>query len=488
MNDNYLPVWLQELGYNTYYTGKLWNAHSFDTYDKPYAAGFNGSDFLLDPYTYEYYNGAMTRNGAKPVSIRGQYSPDVVAEKAYGFLREATLHEQPFFLTAAPIAPHGDFPFEPWNPTAPKYAARHAHLFRDYKIPRTENFNPEKQGGVGWIRGLPRLNDSVIEYNDEYQRARLRSLQSVDEMVEGLIKILEEKGLMDNTYFIFTTDNGYHISQHRMHPGKECGYDTDIHIPLVIRGPGLAPGRTVDIVTTHTDLSPTIMEIAGGKYEDYAFDGLPIPLDTESELPKRTEHVNVEFWGTAMAEGKYGYKGNVHNIAGPGAYYNNTYKSVRLISDDYSLYYSVWCTNEKEFYDLKTDSAQIVNLFADENFDELESFQLASRSWKHVVDRLDALMMVLKSCQGHSCTDPWRVLHPQGDVASLTDALKEDFDSFYGEQPQVSFDKCEMGYIRESEGPQDANVFGHSDSENQPSRVLDGGSGLKYQGPWHYYV
>lgn len=67
------------------------------------------------------------------------------------------------------------------------------------------------------MKDLPLLNDTVIEYNDEFQRARLRALQSVDEMIENLVKILEEKGELENTYVIFTTDNGYHISQHRMY-------------------------------------------------------------------------------------------------------------------------------------------------------------------------------------------------------------------------------------------------------------------------------
>lgn len=43
LNDHYLPVWLQAAGYNTYYTGKLFNAHATDNYDKPYAAGWTGS-------------------------------------------------------------------------------------------------------------------------------------------------------------------------------------------------------------------------------------------------------------------------------------------------------------------------------------------------------------------------------------------------------------------------------------------------------------
>lgn len=71
-----------------------------------------------------------------------------------------------------------------------------------------------------------------------------------------------------------------------------------------------------------------------------------------------------------------------------------------------------------------------------------------------VVNRLDALMMVLKSCKGGDCVEPWKVLHPQGDVESLSDALKVRFDAFYEEQTKVSFNRCENGYIIDAEGPQ----------------------------------
>lgn len=49
LNDKWLPVYLQELGYNSYYTGKLFNSHTVDNYDDPPVKGFNASDFLLDP-------------------------------------------------------------------------------------------------------------------------------------------------------------------------------------------------------------------------------------------------------------------------------------------------------------------------------------------------------------------------------------------------------------------------------------------------------
>jgi N-acetylglucosamine-6-sulfatase len=72
------------------------------------------------------------------------------------------------------------------------------------------------------MRDLPMLNDTVIEYNDEFQRARLRALQSVDEMVGNLIDMLDAENLLEDTYIFYTTDNGYHISQHRRRsPRKE---------------------------------------------------------------------------------------------------------------------------------------------------------------------------------------------------------------------------------------------------------------------------
>jgi N-acetylglucosamine-6-sulfatase len=146
-----------------------------------------------------------------------------------------------------------------------------------------------------------------LEYNDGFYRARLQALQAVDELVEGVVQKLSDYGILDDTYIIYTADNGYHISQHRLPPGKECGFEEDINVPLIIRGPGVPVGEA-DIVTAHTDLAPTLLKIAGGNYKRDDLDGSPIPLD-DSALVKakgeRQEHVNVEFWGRSIAEGIY---------------------------------------------------------------------------------------------------------------------------------------------------------------------------------------
>ncbi|OTA89840.1 hypothetical protein M434DRAFT_78839 [Hypoxylon sp. CO27-5] len=458
LNDKYLPVWLQESGYNTYYTGKLFNAHSVDNYHSPYAAGWTVSDFLLDPFTYSYENSTYARNQGPPVSFEGHHSVDVLAEKALGFLDEAVEARKPFFLGIAPVAPHANL----WSPafkdgnhsdledidfSPPVPAARHANLFKNAKVPRTANFNPDKPSGAGWIRKLQKQSQQTLDYNDHFYRQRLRALQSVDEIVDSIVQRLDGHGILDDTYIFYTTDNGYHIGQHRMHPAKQCSFEEDINIPLIIRGPDVPEKLISNIITTHTDLAPTLLEIAGAPLRG-DFDGLAIPL-TEDGLVEasetRHEHVTVEHWGFASNEGQV-------LDSYPRLHMNNTYKALRVISKSYDLHYQVWCNNEKELHDLKTDPGQMVNIL---HPDEKAPETVAGWPLDKVVARLDSLLFVLKSCKAETCIHPWRALHPAGNVESLRDALSPHLDSFYEEKSRrVEFDRCEMGFLLDAEGPQ----------------------------------
>ncbi|KAJ5422872.1 Alkaline phosphatase-like alpha/beta/alpha [Penicillium cf. griseofulvum] len=446
-NDNYLPLWMQEAGYNTYYVGKMWNAHTEDNYNDPYVRGFNGSDFLLDPYTSILYD--------------GKYSTDVIAEKAEDFIDEAVKHEQPWMLTVAPNAPHSNGSHDSTRNAnwfgGPEFAPRHADLFKDVRAPRDESFNTLIEDAVSWVQNVPELNQTHIDYIDEFQRCRLRALQAVDEMIGKLVDKLEKVGELDNTYIFFSTDNGYHLGQHRMQPGKNCGYETDINVPLIVRGPGIGKNQTLNAITSHTDLAPTFLNIAGATRD--GLDGKKIPTTiSASTADNRTEHVAIEYWGLAVPEGIYGYASDKddqqHN-----SYQRNTYKGIRLVADDYSLYYSVWCTNEKEFFDLKSDPHQTVNLGT---HPAKHSYKIAKRELPQIIARLDALMLVLKSCEGDACRYPWKQLHPAGKVNSLVDALDSGFDTFYANQPKVSFSSCEGGYIISAEGPQKFNSYGAS--------------------------
>ncbi|PYI01243.1 Arylsulphatase [Aspergillus sclerotiicarbonarius CBS 121057] len=471
-NDNWLPLWLQDGGYDTYYTGKLFNAHTVDNYHTPFANGFNASDFVLDPYTYQYLRPVYQRNHDPPVSYEGQHTVDVLAEKTRGFLDDALDGDRPFFLGIAPVAPHSNLEMGDEEDTtsfrfsAPIPATRHQHLFPDAKVPRTPNFNPDHPSGVSWISTLPQQNESSIAYNDEFYRNRLRALQAVDELVEDIVQRLDDANALDNTYIFYTSDNGYHIGQHRLHPGKECGFEEDIRVPMFVRGPGISPGTEVDSVTTHIDLAPTIFRIAGLPPKD-EFDGLAIPL-TASEIHQdqldRHEHVNVEYWGKAGFEGAFGRAPD----GGPATFYNNTYKALRLISPDFNLYYSVWCSHEHQLYDLTTDPYQLHNLYPITTTNSTPptptpSTMIGPHQIEKLITRLDALLLILKSCQGTTCIHPWRELHPAGDVNSLREALDEKFDAFYNAQVKVRFGWCELGYILEAEGGQGPVVYGDGD-------------------------
>jgi len=245
-------------------------------------------------------------------------------------------------------------------------------------------------------------------------------------------------------------DNGYHIGQHRLQPGKECGFEEDIGVPLIIRGPGVAKNVSTDLVTTHTDLSPTILSLIGANPRP-DFDGAPIPVHAAeieaAALNPETwhEHVNVEYWGFAVGEGQFG-----SGIQ----YLNNTYKGLRFVSKRFSLYYSVWCNNARQLYDLNTDPGQLENLLHEPSEKSKASKTISGVPVAKVAARLDSLLFVLKSCKGNSCVHPWKSLHAQ-DVNSLDDALHSDYDTFYEiEQTRIEFGRCEAGYIIDAEGPQ----------------------------------
>lgn len=116
----------------------------------------------MDPFTYEFFNPTLTRNFEEPVSYEGQYSTDLLLEKALGFIDDAALNSRPFFLGIAPIAPHSDVRFTGENDdngvpevvTNPPFPAeRHKDLFPDVIVPRTPHFNPETVSDPGYKHG-----------------------------------------------------------------------------------------------------------------------------------------------------------------------------------------------------------------------------------------------------------------------------------------------------------------------------------------------
>lgn len=403
---------------------------------------------LLQPGVYDYWNTIWTLNNGPWESFPGENAIDVTSRNALEMLNTAVNEEKPFFLTVAPAVPHIGHKTTTGQPFFPVPQHKWADAFQNETVPRRPNWNPTRPSGASWLLDLPYQNESTVDWLDELHRARIRCVAGLDDMVGQLISALEDHGILDNTHVIYTTDNGYHIGQHRMGAGKKTGYETDVNIPLLWRGPGVPARKEINEVSTHTDLAPTWLTLLGLPLRT-KLDGQPIPIVVNQTTQTSREHVNIEFWGAATPN-----EVEPHNNLGSKEH-NNTYKALRIVANNYSIYYSVWCTNEHELYDMLADEYQMDNLLAgSRDINTVPAKNMMGRPLQQVVARLDALMMVLKSCVGTECTDPWLQLHPHGKVMTLQDALASKYDHFYMSQPKVSFSACKLGYLREYEGPQ----------------------------------
>jgi arylsulfatase A-like enzyme len=251
-----LAVALHDAGYRTALIGKYLNGYprredlthvppGWDEWVSP----VQGSPYAAYRYTLNQ-NGTLVKRGSKPED----YMTDVLAATATGFVRRAAAEGQPFFLYLATYAPH--------RPAT--VAKRHAGLFPDLKAPRTPSFNEAAvRDKPARIRALRRLDPQQVAVIDVLYRKQMLSLQAVDEAVAALVETLRETGQLDNTLLVFTSDNGFHMGQHRLEPGKYTPYETDVHVPLLVRGPGVPAGSTVNALTSSVDLAPTFAELAG---------------------------------------------------------------------------------------------------------------------------------------------------------------------------------------------------------------------------------
>lgn len=104
--------------------------------------------------------------------------------------------------------------------------------------------------------------------------------------------------------------------------------------------------------------------------------------------------------------------------------------------------YAVWCTGETELYDTVADPYELSPIAPGSSDD-------AGR----LATRLNGLMLLLKTCIGDSCRAPWTVLHPDGSVRSLAEALDPRHDAYYSSLPSVRYEACTAQYNLANEAP-----------------------------------
>ncbi|XP_046907221.1 N-acetylglucosamine-6-sulfatase [Hypomesus transpacificus] len=390
------PALLQTYaGYQTFFAGKYLNE-----YGNSDAGGIEhvpaGWDYWVGlERNSKYYNYTLSVNGK--AKKHGQnystdYLTDVLANMSLDFLQYKSNY-RPFFMMVSTPAPHS-----PWT-AAPQYE----NSYPDVKAPRDPNFNVHGKDKHWLIRQAKTpMTNSSVEFLDEAFRKRWRTLLSVDDLVEKVVKRLEVRGELENTYVIFTSDNGYHTGQFSLPLDKRQLYEFDIKVPLMVRGPKIQANQTSPMLVANVDLGPTILDIAGYDVNKTQMDGM-------SFLPVMQGQVNSSSWRTDILVEYEGEGSNITDPAcpllGPGVSecfpdcvcedsYNNTYACVRTVAPSTNLQYCEFDDNEVfvEVYNVTADPFQLSNI--------------AKSIDQEVLEKMNHRLMMLQSCSGQACRTP----------------------------------------------------------------------------------
>ena len=249
------------------------------------------------------------------------YSTSVIGNASLAWIQRHTATKdkgdntaKPFFALISLKAPHiedGDgFPKAipaPWyeNATVPESIA-----------PRTPNYNCSAEDHHWLARSQMPVTAKEAEEADKLYVSRIKSLMSVDDMVQDLVQLLEDRALLSNTYIVFTSDNGYKLGQFRMF-GKWAAYEEDIRIPMMIRGPGIQPNSSSTLMGTHVDLIPTLLGMAGQAHIPDTMDGRNLASCLHGKEGDNCElsdsSVLVEYFSLGENLARYNHTFDVYN-------------------------------------------------------------------------------------------------------------------------------------------------------------------------------
>lgn len=241
---------LKDAGYATCHAGK-WHLT-----DDPTTQGFElniGGTHAGHPSSYY----PPYKNVPLDAPSEDYYLTNLIMDKTLEFLK--TVGDEPFFLNYSPYAVHT--PIHPVKNLLPKY----------------EN-KPEWNG----------------QNNAEYATM----VENLDTQIGRLITALKESGKLENTFILFTSDNGGHYGITKQWPlrsGKGSYYEGGIREPMFVRWPTkVKPGTKTDIPVTNLDFYPSLLEVAGIKKPEGK------NLDGQSFMPVLTETGNIQdrplFW------------------------------------------------------------------------------------------------------------------------------------------------------------------------------------------------
>lgn len=259
----YLPLeektvaeYLKEVGYQTWHVGK-WHLGDDEKYwaenqgfDVNIAGNYKGAPIKNDKGCNGYFSPyclPRLENGPE-----GEYLTDRLTDEAVRLIEEHG--ETPFYLNMAHYAVHTPLGAKP-------------ELEKKYEA----------------------LADSSYFQNNATYAAMI---QSVDESLSKLLRVLKQKGILDNTLIIITSDNGavHKISKNLpLRKGKGAEYEGGVRVPLVAYWKGHTltnQQNSMPVITM--DLFATFLDAACVKVSDNQLDGISLlPLMKGEKLQER---------------------------------------------------------------------------------------------------------------------------------------------------------------------------------------------------------
>ncbi len=381
------PKLLHENGYQTGLVGK-WHLKSLPT-------GFDNYEVLVGQG--EYYNSDFIENG-DTITSEG-YVTNVITDKSIDWL-ESRDQDKPFCLLVHHKATH-----RIWQPDTALF-----NLFKDAEFEVPETFFDDykgRQAAAGQRMSIDKDMDLVYDlklldkegeiqtkyrswYEDKlakmtpeqrsawdkeyepviadfkskklkgkelalykyqrYMQDYLRCVASLDNNVGRLLKYLEEKGELDNTLVVYTSDQGFYMGEHGWFD-KRFMYEQSLRTPLLMRYPKLIKPKThINQLVQNIDYAPTFLNIAGVN--------IPTAMQGESVLPLFSDQ--VENWRDAIYYHYYEYP-NEHMVKKHYGIRTGRYKLIHFYND----------IDQWELYDLVDDPNEMVNLYDDPSKKEL---------------------------------------------------------------------------------------------------------------------
>ncbi len=344
-------TWLDRAGYRTAYFGKYLNEYKSLGIPPGWDRWYAYNDGFLNPYPIND-QGTQTY-----LNINQEQEADHLGRESLEWLKSTSDGGAPRLLVLAPYTPH-----------APAHVAdRYVGTYSNLSLPKPPNFNETNVSDKpSVIRKMPRLTSGEVGAMQADFRSRMEGLRSVDDAVNGILDELLAEGELDNTYVIYSSDNGWFWGQHRL-TSKTFPYEEGGRVPFVVSGPGVQDGATIPhLVGTH-DLAPTIADLAnaprGGTQDGKSFVPLLSPSRPSADVWRG--RLLIESWSSQSKF--YAFRSNQ-----------------RLYAEHHET-----STVEKEHYDLRTDPYELRS--------NAGSLSPATRGLFH------ESLIALKTCSGNSC-------------------------------------------------------------------------------------